>query len=428
MVKKKVNKPQREVTKRQLSQWQLQKRKQHILLGSGILIILAVLGIISVGIYQRWYITEYKPLHETVITVNDASFDMSYYINALKYYGQGISIQDIQEMYVLADGVVTIIEENELIKQGALNLGISVSNQEVDDELGNLGLPLSEDYRDFIRTEMLVIRLWDEHFEQQVPVSDEQRHIMAMFLESEIQASETRARLENDESFADLAGELSLDSFSQENEGDLDWQLEEILAELLDTSVVGEYAFSSDAGILSQPIYDEAKTKSVGYWIIKVLDRRWDPDEAHIQVILLSSEEQAQTVSTRLELEDGEDFATLAQELSQHDASRENGGDLSWVAPNTMSSIINEFIFDTELELSQPLRDEDVETKGGYWLVMVMDIDDNREIEDEDRDSLKTKAFNEWVLALWDDPENEVDDSYLDYEKKGWAIWKATEG
>ena len=426
MVKKKAEKPRREVTKRQLSRWQLQKRRQRILLGLGILVISAVLIVISVGVYQRWYIAEYKPLHETVITVNDASFDMNYYINALKYYGQGTTIQDIQEMYVLADGVVTIIEQNELIKHGALNLGISISNQEVDDELENRGLPLSKDYRDFFRTEMLVTRLLDEHFEQEVPVSDEQRHIMAMFLESEEQASETRAKLENDEEFTDLAKELSLDSFSKENEGDLGWRPEDVLTELLTTSVVEEYAFSSDVEVLSQPLYDEDKTKNVGYWIIKVLDRREEPEEAEVQVILLSSEEQAQTVRTRLEA--GEDFATLAQELSQHDASKEDGGNVGWITPDMMSSTVDEFVFNTEPELSQPLRDEDVWTIGGYWLVKVIDVDDNREIEDEDRDLLKAKAFNEWVLALWDNPENEIDDSFLDAERKEWAIWKVLEG
>ena len=423
MVKKKAEKPRREVTKRQLSRWQLQKRRQRILLGLGILVISAVLIVISVGVYQRWYIAEYKPRHQTVITVNDASFDMNYYINALKYYGQGMSIQ---QMYSLADGVVTIIEQNELIKQGALNLGISVSNQEVDDELENLGLPLSKDYRDFFRAEMLVTRLLDEHFEQEVPVSDEQRHIMAMFLESEKQASETRAKLENDEEFTDLAKELSLDSFSEENEGDLGWRPEGVLTELLTTSVVEEYAFSSDVEVLSQPLYDEDKTKNVGYWIIKVLDRREEPEEAEVQVILLSSEEQAQTVRTRLEA--GEDFATLAQELSQHDASKEDGGDVGWITPDMMSSTVDEFVFNTELELSQPLRDEDVWTIGGYWLVKVIDVDDNKEIEDEDRDLLKAKAFNEWVLALWDNPENEIDDSFLDAERKEWAIWKVLEG
>ena len=419
MVKKKVEKPQREVTKRQLSRWQRQKKRQRILLGSGIFIICAVLGVIGAGIYHQWYISEYKPLHQTVITVNDTSFDMSYYINALKYYGQGMSIQGIQEMYVLADGVVTIIEQNELIKQGALNLGISISNQEVNDELGNRGLPLSKDYRDFVRTEMLVTRLLDEHFEQEVPVSDEQRHIMAMFLESEKQASETITKLENDEEFTDLASQLSLDSFSKEKEGDLGWRPEGALTMLLNTSLPDEYAFSSELGVLSQPIYDEAKTKNVGYWIINVLEREEEPEQAHIQVILLSSEEQAQTVKTRLE--DGEDFATLAQELSQHDESRETGGDLSWVSPDTMSSTVDEFVFNIGLELSQPLRDEDVWTEGGCWLVKVIDIDDDREIEDEDRDLLKAKASNEWLLALWDDPQNKVE-NYLDDEKKTWAI------
>ena len=249
---------------------------------------------------------------------------------------------------------------------------------------------------------------------------------MAMFLESEEQVSETRAKLENDEEFTDLAKELSRDSFSEENEGDLGWRPEGVLTELLTTSVVEEYAFSSDIEVLSQPLYDEDKTKNVGYWIIKVLDRREEPEEAEVQVILLSSEEQAQTVRTRLEA--GEDFATLAQELSQHDASKEDGGDVGWITPDMMSSTVDEFVFNTGLELSQPLRDEDVWTIGGYWLVKVIDVDDNREIEDEDRDLLKAKAFNEWVLALWDNPENEIDDSFLDAERKEWAIWKALEG
>jgi parvulin-like peptidyl-prolyl isomerase len=249
---------------------------------------------------------------------------------------------------------------------------------------------------------------------------------MAMFLEGEEQASETRAKLENDEEFTDLAKELSLDSFSEENEGDLGWRPEGVLTELLTTSVVEEYAFSSDIEVLSQPLYDEDKTKNVGYWIIKVLDRREEPEEAEVQVILLSSEEQAQTVRTRLEA--GEDFATLAQELSQHDASKEDGGDVGWITPDMMSSTVDEFVFNTEPELSQPLRDEDVWTIGGYWLVKVIDIDDNKEIEDEDRDLLKAKAFNEWVLALWDNPENEIDDSFLDAERKEWAIWKVLEG
>ncbi len=416
MVKKKIEKPKREVTRRQLSRWQLQKRRQRILLGSGILIICAVIGLIGAGIYHQWYIPEYKPLHQTVITVNDTEFDMDYYIKMIKYYGQGMSIQQI---YGLVDEVAIYIEQNELIRQGAFNLGINISDKEVDNELKNRDLPLNKDYRDVFRAQMLIDKLLDEYFEPEVPLSAEHRHILGMFLENESQAIEVRAGLESSEDLAELASQLSLDNFSKEKEGDLGWRPEGALTMLLNTSLPGEYAFSSELGVLSQPIYDEAKTRNVGYWIIKVLERQEEPEQAHIQVILLSSEQQAQTVRTRLE--DGEDFATLAQELSQHDESMETGGDLSWVTPDTMSSTVDEFVFNTELELSQPLRDEDVWTEGGYWLVKVIDIDDDREIEDEDRDLLKAKALNEWLLALWDDPQNKIE-NYLDDEKEAWAI------
>ncbi len=416
MVKKKIEKPKREVTRHQLSRWQLQKRRQRILLGSGILIICAVIGLIGAGIYHQWYIPEYKPLHQTVITVNDTEFDMDYYIKMIKYYGQGMSIQQI---YGLVDEVAIYIEQNELIRQGAFNLGINISDKEVDNELKNRDLPLNKDYRDVFRAQMLIDKLLDEYFEPEVPLSAEHRHILGMFLENESQAIEVRAGLESGEDLAELASQLSLDSFSKEKEGDLGWRPEGTLTMLLNTSLPGEYAFSSELGVLSQPIYDEAKTRNVGYWIIKVLERQEEPEQAHIQVILLSSEQQAQTVRTRLE--DGEDFATLAQELSQHDESMETGGDLSWVTPDTMSSTVDEFVFNTELELSQPLRDEDVWTEGGYWLVKVIDIDDDREIEDEDRDLLKAKALNEWLLALWDDPQNKIE-NYLDDEKEAWAI------
>jgi len=419
LVKKKAEKPRREVTKRQLSRWQQQRRKQRIIFSSGVFILIAVLGIVGVG----WYTNEYQPRHQTVITVNDTKFDMNYYIKMLKYYGEG---QPIQYVQYLADEVVTAIEQNELIRQGAMELDIRISNKEVDEELKDRDPPLSKDYRDLVRAEMLLSKLWDEYFEQEVPLFAEQRHIMAMFLESERQVAEIRAKLESGESFTELAGELSLDGFTKDKEGDLDWRTRDVLTLLLGSSIPGEYAFDGEAGELSPPLYDEATTKSVGYWLIKVLEREEEPEQAHIQAMLLASEEEATVIRARLEA--GEGFAALAKELSQLTGAEENGGDLDWLTPDIMSSALSEFVFNPELELgtlSEPIRDDAMATTGGYWLIKVLDIDDYRQIEDEDRDLLKAKALEEWVSSLWDDPENEVDDSYLDDEKKAWAISRA---
>ncbi len=417
--KRKIEKPKREVTKRQLSRWQQQRRRERIILGIGIFIIAAVLGIVGVGLYSQ-----YQPLYQTVIKVNDTKFNMNYYIKMLKLYGGG---QPSYYVFGLADEVVNLIERNELVRQGAMELGISVSNKEVDKELKGYDPPLSKDYRDMVRTDLLASKLLDEYFEPSVPLFAEQRHIMAMLLESESQATEVRARLEAGEDFGELAGELSLEGLSRARNGDLDWRPKDVLAELLATSIPGDYAFDSEIGVLSQPIYDETIIKRMGYWLIEVLERREEPEEAHVQAILLGSEEEAQRVKARLE---GEDFATLAEEFSQLDASKENGGDLGWLTSGIMSPAFDGFVFDSEVELgtlSEPIRDEVAMTKGGYWLLRVLDKDDNREISDDDRDLLKAVALNEWVSSLWDDPENDIDDSYLDDEKKAWAIAKAME-
>ncbi|MFB0559471.1 MAG: peptidylprolyl isomerase [Dehalococcoidales bacterium] len=422
MAKKgKIEKPKREFTRRQLSRWQQQKKRQRIILGAGAFIILAALAIVGLG----WYFSQHRPMQQTIIRVNDTEFNMDYYIKMLKLFGGGQT--DYYAMYGMADDVVKVIERNELVRQGAMELDISVSDEEVDKELRSFDPPISEDYRDAVRTEMLISKLRDEHFEQMVPKFAVQRHIMAMLLESESQATEVRGRLESGEDFGELAGELSLESFSTARNGDLGWHPKEVLAELPITPVLGDYGFSANIGVLSQPIHDETVIKNVGYWLIEVLEREEEPEEARVQAMLLGSEEWAWQVWD--ELEAGGKFANLAKELSQHEASKESGGKFNWLSPGTMSPAFDEFVFNCELgTISEPIRDDTVVTTEGYWLIEVLDEDDNRELSDEDRALLVDMALNEWVSSLWDNPENEIDDSYLDDERKAWAINKAIEG
>ncbi len=388
----------------------------------GISVIVAVLVTVLVG----WYTREYQPLRQTVIKVNDTEFDMDYYVKALKFHGRD---QPADYIYALANDVVVFIVRDELIRQGAAKLGISVSEDDVDDEFKSHDPPLTDDYRDLVRTELLVRRLNNEYIDPQVPVFAEHRRIMAMFLESESQVEEVKARLDNGEDFTELAGEFSLESFSKSEGGDLGWQPEGILTILLGSPALDEYAFSSEIGTLSPPIQDETIAKDVGYWLIEVLERQEDSDEAHVQAILLGSAQEARMIKDRLDA--GEDFAALAEEYSQHDEFIKQGGDFGWLALGDMSTAFDGFAFDLGVEvemLSEAIRDEAATTEGGYWLVKVSDIDDNKELVDEGRDLLKSEALNEWGSSLWDDPEYEIDDSYLTAEKKEWAVQRATGG
>ncbi|MDD5590665.1 MAG: hypothetical protein PHY18_01915, partial [Dehalococcoidales bacterium] len=123
--KKKEEKHERRFTRHQLARWQQQKKRQRIFLILG----LAVIGVVGGVIGSGWYRDEYRPMQEVVIKVNDTEFDMGYYVDTLKTSGKlyqqiyGES-QYLFYMQSVADQAITGIEQRELIRQGAMALGI----------------------------------------------------------------------------------------------------------------------------------------------------------------------------------------------------------------------------------------------------------------------------------------------------------------
>jgi hypothetical protein len=104
-----------------------------------------------------------------------------------------------------------------------------------------------------------------------------------------------------------------------------------------------------------------------------------------------------------------------------------NKGFLKSVATGELTEVFDQAVFAPELEvgvLSEPLRDEAVVTKGGYWLIEVIEKDDNRPFEEFDRGLLKAKALDEWISALLADETNVVE-SYLSNKQKMWAVERA---
>ena len=414
--KKKAMKPHREPTRRQLAHWQKQKKRQRIILITGITIIAAAVIIVASG----WYIGEYRPMNETVIRVNDTEFKMKYYVDTLELAGVGQSPEYAQ---YLADRAIQNIEQNELTRQGALKLGISISDDEVKEEIKKSEVANNAVNRDLFRTDLLTEKLRDEYFDKQVPEKTPQRHVMAMLLESESQSAEVRERLEGGESFTELAGELSLDYFSQAKEGDFGWHPDSIFREIFTTNTTLDYVLSAKVGELSQPVYDEKTAKTVGYWLLKVADRDEEAEEAHVYAMLLGSEDEAKDVRARLEA--GESFSTLAAELSQFGNAEEDEGDMGMVLQGEMPAAADEYVFNDEIELgtlSEPIRDDTMSTQGGYWLISVPGESDERTIDTEDRRFLVSRLLDEWVTSLWDDPDNDIDHSYLDEAKMTWAI------
>jgi len=417
--KKKVEKPQREFTRRQLSHLQKQKRRQRFVFIGGVTVIAAVVLIVLIG----WLIGEVLPLHKTVLKVNGTEFDTAYYIDVLKIAGSSQSDANIQAM---AGSVIQQITQDELIRQGAGKLGITVGDEEVEKRLEDLGIPVSDGYVGIFGGQLLQNRLRDEYFGAQVPESDKQVHALAMLLESESQALEIRNGLLSGDNFTALAEEFAQNYYSKNvNKGDFGWHPEAILKNQVGSVVALDYAFGAEVGALSEPLYDEEMYKQLGYWLIRVNDI---PEEgsANVSAVFLSSEDEAKEIKARLEA--GEDLGPIADEYSDYSPSRDKHGDLGYVMPEETGETFDEYVFDLGVELgkwSEPIRDEAYWSKGGYWLVKVVDKDDDRKLSTEDRTFLIGQLFDDWVAVLMADPENDVDDSYLTEELNQWAIDRA---
>jgi len=419
LAKKKREKPQHILTPHQISRWEQQKKRQRLILMTGIFVIVSAFAIVIVG----WYLGQYKPLRETVIKVNDTEFTMDYYVEMLKIEGSYHQTPDVSS---IADSVLQNIPRNELIRQGALELGTSVTDEEVKNLLKENDLPDKEVYRDLVRHQLLIERLLDVHFDPQVPLFAEQRQVMAMMLESEPQALDVRSKLVRGDDFSELAEEMSLEPFSRNKGGDFGWVPKTILLDMLPASIV-DVIFEHDVGDLSRPIYDEEADKFVGYWLVKVLERDEEEEEAHVLIMLLGSEGEALRIKSRLEA--GAEWGSLAVENSQVKGVEENEGE--WlVSPGEMNPLVDEYVYNPDTEIgviSEPIRDETIVTKGGYWLIEVLEEDTDRRIDTAYRNYLKEKALDEWVASVVDDEDNEIV-NYLDAEKKSWAIEQAMRG
>ncbi len=114
-------------------------------------------------------------------------------------------------------------------------------------------------------------------------------------------------------------------------------------------------------------------------------------EQVHARHILVETEEEAQTVLARLE--EGEDFVSLAKELSTDESTREDGGDLGWFPRGVMLPEFEETVF-----ALQPGETSDiVQTSFGYHIILVEERDPDRDLEPYLLEQRRTSALSEWL-------------------------------
>lgn len=251
------------------------------------------IGVIGFGYWD----TQIRPKGETVLKVGDQSFSLGYFERRVKYavvQSDYFLPQDVDTATSLLQSLMSQVETEELTRQGAAELGITVTEQEIDDEIAQQeSVPANADrevflaaYRDAVRESGLstddyrrVIEAGllrekvRQMFLDQAPDTAEQVRFRLIQVATEEEAQDVVARIDAGEDFGDLARELSLDTASAEQGGEQDWAVLETLIDPL-----REPLTTNEIGQRSDPI-----AVNQAYVVVESLERAADRETTDAQ-------------------------------------------------------------------------------------------------------------------------------------------------
>ncbi|UCH43731.1 MAG: peptidylprolyl isomerase [Dehalococcoidales bacterium] len=153
-------------------------------------------------------------------------------------------------------------------------------------------------------------------------------------------------------------------------------------------------------------------------------------EHIHLHVIVVETKEEADQVRQRWE--GGEDFADLARELSLDGESRENGGDVGWVPRGVLVPAFEWEVFDLNSgNVSTPIPystnpDDPSSAEFLYYLFMVSEKDDAREIEEDSLEVIKGQALDMWYSqeVYYHDITYHGLNNGFDSETAAWISWQ----
>lgn len=113
--------------------------------------------------------------------------------------------------------------------------------------------------------------------------------------------------------------------------------------------------------------------------------------QVHAQHILVKTEDEAKAVKERLN--NGEDWAALAKELSTDESNKEQAGDLGWFSKGAMVSQFEDAVFAMEAgQISDP-----VATEFGWHIIKLLEKDENHTLDEAALAEKKSRALDDWL-------------------------------
>lgn len=329
--------------------WQREQRISRIL---RIVIPLAIaLVVMLVGIWG--YDNYVGAWSQRVAQVNDTSIDMSHFVKMLRLY------RTTEPPILDPWEVLRVIEENELIRQEAASLGLTVSPEEVTSEIETSFAALLESI-DILEADSVTVTVGNNS----APA---------------VGGNDSSADTGNDTSDLDIVGPGSTSAEDPSSSA---------------TEIGESYKLRLEAIRLSDAEYRRVvETSLLGEALRENFARERTPEEAehvYLHMLPLSTEEAANDALDRLE--SGEDFAALAGELSIVQDIKEAGGDVGWV-PRGIFAQMDQVAFGLPVgNVSDPIP-----TSQGYYILKVAGKSESMPVIDEYRLLLGSGVFVEWL-------------------------------
>ena len=290
-------------------------------LGAAVVLTAAIIAIF--GYYQ----TQIRPKGETVLKVGERSFSLRYMEQRLRYdIRNGSSALYTADPTRAADRLVDEVEREELMRQGAPEKGVDLSDQAVDAEIRK---------------------------QKNVPANADQNTFAAAYREA------VRSSGLSTKAYRDV-----------------------IAAGLAQTAVTA--------------MFDEQAPKTA--------------DQVRFRVIMVGTEDEAKAALDRLR--NGEDFAVVAQQVSQHAASRDKGGEQDWIPRGVLEPALDDALFSLDIgQISDVITGQNA-----LFIVQVEERQANRETTPDQQSLLANTAMQEWLSQLRDKLGATVT---LDNDKRG---------
>ena len=131
-------------------------------------------------------------------------------------------------------------------------------------------------------------------------------------------------------------------------------------------------------------------------------------EQVHLHAIALGQGSDFAVFESKFQ--DGTPWEQLIEEFNQDPNLANEDGDLGWV-PRDVYQDLDGIIFNLEAgELSEPIYEQNVQL-----VYMVSEKSEARELEEEDRETLKTRALQKWLDDQWDNYDIETSFTSEDY-------------